>query len=287
MFAGLMLQPGPQRDRFMRVFGPGEMVRAVRAGDAAAVTQMARSGADVDRADSHGWTPLRVAVELGSVPLTRTILRTGADPNIVGKDGLAPLHIAARKNLREITDALVDANARVELKAKNQFGFSPLMEAAHRNYGSIVDALQRNGAALEEKAFEERRSLLREAEAASGREIRDGHRSVARPQEGGVGSSLLAERFGWAPLVPGDHGGAESPRRNSFKEEKGLRFRDPNARRESNDVLVHRRQSKDGGLGFRRPSLGRPDIFGLAAQRPGLDVARPSKSFGIRRFTVE
>merc|ERR1719235_77711 len=122
------------------------MVRAVRAGDADAVRQMAKAGADVDQPDSHVWAPLRVAVELGHLPLVQTILRAAADPNLCAKDGLAPLHVAARKNACDLVEALTAANARVDLKAKNQFGFSPMMEAAHRNYGGVIAALQKAGA---------------------------------------------------------------------------------------------------------------------------------------------
>lgn len=53
------------------------------------------AGADLDAADSHGWTSLHVAAILGSTDAVRELLRVGASARAIDRNGHTALHVAA------------------------------------------------------------------------------------------------------------------------------------------------------------------------------------------------
>jgi ankyrin repeat protein len=72
----------------------------------------------------RGAPPLQAAVDKGEVAAVRQLLQAGTPPNERGPGGWTALHRAAYRGKREITQVLLDAGARMNVK-DNQ-GFTPL-----------------------------------------------------------------------------------------------------------------------------------------------------------------
>jgi len=114
---------------------------AVRANDLDAAQRLLHSGANPDAANRYGVTPLSLAAENASAPMTDALLRAGA--RATG----AILMAAARTGNAEIVRMLLahgaDANAR-----ESSLGETALMWAAAENHPEAVRALIENGADL-------------------------------------------------------------------------------------------------------------------------------------------
>ena len=68
-------------------------------------------GADVNAADKHGWTPLRIASLKRHTDIV--LIATGADVNAAIKLGWSPLRIAYFNNTEAVVDLLQVAGARL------------------------------------------------------------------------------------------------------------------------------------------------------------------------------
>jgi protein phosphatase 1 regulatory subunit 12A len=51
-------------------------------------------GADVNRGDNEGWTPLHATASCGFLSIARLLIESGADVAAINNDGLLPLDIA-------------------------------------------------------------------------------------------------------------------------------------------------------------------------------------------------
>ena len=110
--------------------------QAIRDGDLSAVKVLlnSRPGLVFDK-DSHGQTPLHLAVRAGRRDLAELLIANKADVNARDKDGWTPLHFTTvgddklegvdKKGIEEL---LLDHNADVDIKANG--GFTPLHFAA-------------------------------------------------------------------------------------------------------------------------------------------------------------
>ena len=109
----------------------GRLVWAARTGDAAAIRQLAASGADLDASsataiavvfpdfDHRHWTALQHAVQKQHVDAVRVLLEWGADPDAVEPGAInTPLFIASSHNHPAIVRLLLDAGADVNLSLK-------------------------------------------------------------------------------------------------------------------------------------------------------------------------
>ena len=84
-----------------------------------------RVGADVNKADNDGDTPLYAACGNGRAEVVATLLAENADVNQAANDGTTPLYAACGGNGRaEVVTALLAENADVN-KADNE-GNTPL-----------------------------------------------------------------------------------------------------------------------------------------------------------------
>ncbi|XP_076887404.1 potassium channel SKOR-like [Bidens hawaiensis] len=82
----------------------------------------------------------------GDLPQIKSLIRSGADPNKKDYDGRTPLHLAAAKGYMDITLFLLQNN--VEINISDNFGNTPLFEAIKNTHDNIASLLVKNGALL-------------------------------------------------------------------------------------------------------------------------------------------
>ena len=90
---------------------------------------LVKAGADVNRADKRGHTPLQSATSFGHNDIAEMLLDYGADPNRADEYGLTPLHKAAVDDNRELIKLLIGSGA--EVNKRTRAGLTPL------NYAEI------------------------------------------------------------------------------------------------------------------------------------------------------
>lgn len=101
-------------------------------------------GADVNRPDETGYTPLMAACDMENTKLVRLLVEKGADINAVELTyGMSALQNACAVGSDDIFDLLVEHQADVEHVDK--YGGNCLEEAAFYGHKSIADKLQNLG----------------------------------------------------------------------------------------------------------------------------------------------
>ncbi|KAF6169834.1 hypothetical protein GIB67_034226 [Kingdonia uniflora] len=93
--------------------------------------------------------PLKVnsAAYLGDLNQLKGLIRAGADPNKTDYDGRSPLHLAASKGYEDIVYFLIQE--RVKVNITDKFGNSPLFEAIKSGHDQVASLLVKEGASLE------------------------------------------------------------------------------------------------------------------------------------------
>ena len=117
-------------------------------------------GADPNKTDKHGRTPLYCAAAKGHEDVVRLLMKAGADPNKGDKDNVIPLHIAITTLANPcyfLIKLLLDKGS--DPNAMDKHGKTPLSRAMlrypHRQY--MVKILLESGANPSEKEKEELR----------------------------------------------------------------------------------------------------------------------------------
>ena len=111
------------------------------------VTELLRSGSDVNALSSYGETPLLVAAGAGAHAVVRVLIAHGADVDLAWQvdDDLAtghtPLWRASYRGYVEVVQALLEHGARMENDA-----FPPLTTASDKGHLGVVKALLKFGA---------------------------------------------------------------------------------------------------------------------------------------------
>lgn len=101
-----------------------ELVNAIVGNDADRVRFLIKKGADVNKRDSGGFTPLDSAARGRSATLIEILVEAGADPNTPDADGFFPLLHAINRNHVPSVEMLAKKGANLELKTKQ--GITPL-----------------------------------------------------------------------------------------------------------------------------------------------------------------
>ena len=117
-----------------------EFADAVLATDAERMTFLLGKGADINKMDSQGYTPLTSAVRLGSFDATKFLLDHGAKVDAPDHDGWMPILHAVLRNDVPAIDALLKKGANVN--ARSPTGYTTL------------------AIALEEKRFDAAKTLI-------------------------------------------------------------------------------------------------------------------------------
>ncbi|GMY24795.1 potassium channel SKOR-like isoform X1 [Fagus crenata] len=86
------------------------------------------------------------AANNGDLYQLKNFIRTGADPNKTDYDGRSPLHLAASKGHEDITLFLIKEG--VDINIRDNFGNTPLVEAIKSGHERIASLLYKEGASL-------------------------------------------------------------------------------------------------------------------------------------------
>lgn len=126
-----------------------ELIKAVKAGDAAAVQRLLAAGAAVDSRDETGATLLMLAAYAGDQELVGALLAGGADVNATDSAGWGALMKACynaelKRGFANVVQTLIDGGANIE--AAIGYGVRPLMLAAGYGETAVVEALLQAGA---------------------------------------------------------------------------------------------------------------------------------------------
>jgi len=123
-----------------------EIVRAVKAGDAAAVERLIASKTNVNSAQPDGTCALHWAVRANDSALTKRLIQAGADVNAATRYGVTPLSLAAGAGNPQILEMLLQAGAKQDrAEPLLRDGQTLLMLAAKAGDAAAVNLLIENG----------------------------------------------------------------------------------------------------------------------------------------------
>ena len=131
------------------------LIAACPAGCTRAARLLVSKGADVNKCDARGKSPLLAAVEEESSQLVTLLLNAGADPNIAYNEHKTALYLACYREHFEIASKLIDGGADTNPKL-----CSPLAIACARNNIDIVELLLENGANCNRRSSERDRNII-------------------------------------------------------------------------------------------------------------------------------
>ena len=106
-------------------------------------------GADIERVDKHGRSPLRYAAHQNYLEATATLLRLGANVHHANQYGSAPLHYAAMRGNDAIVSLLVTSGG-ADVSRVDSHSRSPLHLAAIEGRASTCKVLVGLGASVSE-----------------------------------------------------------------------------------------------------------------------------------------
>jgi len=167
------------------------ILSAVSSGKVEAVKHHLAAGADVNKKDENGWTPLLLAAYLGNVEIVGLLVVKGANVNAKGKWEETPLHLASLNGLNSIVQLLIENGADVNAKTDDnetpldwtlRFGRTETSELLPKHSG-------KTGEELEEVA---RGSILGVVRVGDNKWVK---------QHLAAGAGVNAkDEYGWAPL---------------------------------------------------------------------------------------
>src|SRR5262249_52257961 len=123
---------------------PKDLATAIQAGASKQALEMIRSGADVNKAQGEGSTPLLWAVNRQDYDVAKALIEKKANPNATNEFGANPLTEAARLNDDLLVIMLLDAGAKVD--SANPDDETALMLAIKSGNLKMVQKLVDSGA---------------------------------------------------------------------------------------------------------------------------------------------
>jgi ankyrin repeat protein len=123
---------------------PKDLATLIQAGDTKLALQQIQAGADVNRAQPDGTTPLIWAANRGEDEIAEALIAKKADVNATNQFGSTPLTEAARAGNARLAKMLLDAGAKVD--SANPDGETALMAAISTADLSTVKTLIDAGA---------------------------------------------------------------------------------------------------------------------------------------------
>ncbi len=120
--------------------------RAVEAGDPQAVEAALNAGANINYADSNGWTALMMAALHGHIDIVRLLIDAGAHVNCANNYDNSALMWAALYGHTEIVRLLLEQGA--DVNRANNYGDTALIWAARHGHEDIARMLMGHGARM-------------------------------------------------------------------------------------------------------------------------------------------
>lgn len=125
-------------------WGNSPLMYAVLNGHSETVTQLVRGGCDVNLVNRANHTALHTAAQNGFEAIVRTLLDAGSNPNICDNNKNSPLLLAASYRFPRVMTMLLDARSNVHYS--NMIGRTALHFAALHMYTDITQRLLEGGA---------------------------------------------------------------------------------------------------------------------------------------------
>jgi quinoprotein dehydrogenase-associated probable ABC transporter substrate-binding protein len=130
-----------------------ELANALIANDPERIKFLIEKGADVNKPDLQGWTPLTAAARQRHDKTIDLLVELGADPNKHDGNGMTPLAAALMRDHVPSIKALIDHGA--ELEEPGQDGYRPLALALAEKKYEAAKALMDGGADVRTPSGEE------------------------------------------------------------------------------------------------------------------------------------
>jgi predicted LPLAT superfamily acyltransferase len=157
----------------INIEGRTEFFRAVENNNMAKARELLAQGANKDRTNRYGETPLHVASFKGYMDIVRLLLEAGADIENITDDDETPLYVASYGGQLEVVRLLLEAGA--DKDKADIHGRTPLFMASYEGHLEVVRLLLEAGADKDienidgetpiDVANESIRKLLRDSEA--------------------------------------------------------------------------------------------------------------------------
>ncbi len=122
--------------------------RAAHAGDVAAIRTLTAAGADLERRDAAGRTPLHVAAFASRDDAVRALVEAGADLNALESSAYDVVTIAAVADDLAMVDLALSLGANAG-NVTSPFDGTALIAAAHLGHHRVVERLINAGAPLD------------------------------------------------------------------------------------------------------------------------------------------
>ncbi len=123
---------------------PQDLATLIQAGQTKLALQQIQAGADLNRAQPDGTTPLIWAIDRTEYEIAEALIAKKANVNVANEFGVSPLTDAARQSNSRFVKMLLDAGAKVD--SANPDGETALMMAISGGDVSIVQMLVDAGA---------------------------------------------------------------------------------------------------------------------------------------------
>jgi ankyrin repeat protein len=124
--------------------GGSPLADSIQAGDRKTALALIDEGADVNKPQADGTTPLQWATYRVDQELVQRLLKKGAKANVANRYGASPLHEAVRVGNASLVGLLLEAGA--DANAANEDGQTALMLAARTGNVAVAELLVRRGA---------------------------------------------------------------------------------------------------------------------------------------------
>ncbi len=123
---------------------PKDLATLIQSGQTKLALEQIKAGADVNRAQPDGTTPLIWAVDRTEYDIAEALISKKAEVNAVNEFGVTPLTDAARQSNARLVKMLLDAGAKVD--SRNPDGETALMMAIKGGDLPVVQMLVSSGA---------------------------------------------------------------------------------------------------------------------------------------------
>ena len=143
-FAGAMVLVTTMATAGAQAVASGDLLRAVRLNEAAAVGAFLEEGIDPDSLDRNERPALQVAVRYGHIGIARRLLDAGAGVNVRDADGWTALHHAAQGGDIDVLRLLIARGA--DVGAADPYRYRALHVASREGHRLACELLLEAGA---------------------------------------------------------------------------------------------------------------------------------------------